>query len=1223
MACYYLVISSTHLSNGHFRNIKGVFRGPLCKTAGSESPDYAEKEKAIAKALEDLKANFYCELCDKQYHKHQEFDNHINSYDHAHKQRLKELKQREFARNVASKSWKDDRKQERALRRLHQLAEQRQQSECGPGSGPKFRTTTVSAKAHHQDKVPLERDRGAQHRPTPPVPGGTSKDAGSRLPRGSPVGREQPHGCKRASQSASDHSRRRAGVSFCFSRKAQLKLESSASVFSDSVEEASDREDLQQKRARRTLEALWSRTPSPGELAADSGEDEEHGDLQNGKAEGESKQKGLDACQSHAAAAQCSAEEQGCPVMALPGSLDHAHSDDEPRDSGYTPGPEADFDEPDRSSCFTSRDVVCADGKSDTTSSQLQRKGLLQQSPGCQEGIDTISDSDYVKTEECQDCSVEADEGYTFRETYIVTDVEQIKNQVSFVNVLSKDGSTTLKWPTELLLYTKSEPYVSYSCNPLYFDFKHSRNKHKSNKSTRVAGPDHCGVDSDTLEGPARRQAKTKFDIPKPKRPKHRKMRKTSHLKSGAVSELSTSSVQSVGSQTETKGSSECTQPDASRSKRASTKRSRLGKRKSSSKAEAPDKKTVAERSLKSVVNLLSTPWAKKRRRQSLDLVSLNLNGGSSPNYGRLMVKENHFRYRWDTDEYKRVNSTASFSEKSGSCSSFSDLNSDSEGGPYRYVRYSSSSGSTSRRDSGYTQTHTGRPCWSRSTGDSSSSDVACGPGKKHRDRKTHKTKRSCKDTGTLEVVRWWSPDWQCNRGERDERPGGRRSLSSCSSTSTSDLSHRSQHSAPRVAPGLRRARPKPGSLCASMCAVDHRPSRSVSRDRLRFLKPPLVQSTGTVKSTCVPAGPRRVSRKSTDTPPDADTAVRPEGSLVDSKSPAGWKVNGSPSLPLIGKFPAVRRGAKKGESSKMKCNLSREQGEATGRQAVGDSGCSPSAAGQKEKSEAAQHDEQVPCPAGEGELESSPLAFPPDTHVLSVYSAEKEIIVAACSPAGSHRQGQESSEPSFHSSVDSAVESKSPRERPLKCASPPLTEQPITFSPDEIDKYRLLQLQAQQHMQQQLQVKEAPLEVPSRSPAPAPQPGPDFQPTLLHHRALAAFSSLHPHPAHPRLTHLQPHPLHSQPHFAPLSLAPISPAVLPAHPAALLAGHPLHLAPASAFHPAPLALHPLPPVSLLPALLAPGPMAAAAAASTLHLRPLLHPLFPGQDLQPHSGPGS
>ncbi|KAK3569506.1 hypothetical protein QTP86_032111 [Hemibagrus guttatus] len=52
------------------------------------SQDYAEKEKTLAKALEDLKANFYCQLCDKQYYKHQEFDNHINSYDHAHKQLL-------------------------------------------------------------------------------------------------------------------------------------------------------------------------------------------------------------------------------------------------------------------------------------------------------------------------------------------------------------------------------------------------------------------------------------------------------------------------------------------------------------------------------------------------------------------------------------------------------------------------------------------------------------------------------------------------------------------------------------------------------------------------------------------------------------------------------------------------------------------------------------------------------------------------------------------------------------------------------------------------------------------------------------------------------------------------------------------------------------------------------------------------------------------------------
>lgn len=42
-------------------------------------------------------------------------------------QRLKELKQREFARNVSSRSRKDGKKQEKMLRRLHELAEQRKQ----------------------------------------------------------------------------------------------------------------------------------------------------------------------------------------------------------------------------------------------------------------------------------------------------------------------------------------------------------------------------------------------------------------------------------------------------------------------------------------------------------------------------------------------------------------------------------------------------------------------------------------------------------------------------------------------------------------------------------------------------------------------------------------------------------------------------------------------------------------------------------------------------------------------------------------------------------------------------------------------------------------------------------------------------------------------------------------------------------------------------------------
>lgn len=48
-ACYYLVISSTHLSNGHFRRVKGVFRGPLCPAASSDSPvgEHAGRDRSL------------------------------------------------------------------------------------------------------------------------------------------------------------------------------------------------------------------------------------------------------------------------------------------------------------------------------------------------------------------------------------------------------------------------------------------------------------------------------------------------------------------------------------------------------------------------------------------------------------------------------------------------------------------------------------------------------------------------------------------------------------------------------------------------------------------------------------------------------------------------------------------------------------------------------------------------------------------------------------------------------------------------------------------------------------------------------------------------------------------------------------------------------------------------------------------------------------------------
>ncbi|XP_078501289.1 G patch domain-containing protein 8 isoform X2 [Lissotriton helveticus] len=215
--------------------------------------EYVDKEKAIAKALEELRANFYCELCDKQYQKHQEFDNHINSYDHAHKQRLKDLKQREFARNISSRSRKDEKKQEKALRRLLELAEQRKQSECAPGSGPRFRPTTVAV---DEESCEDERDDAivncsfAQMSP----PQSAVETILETIPLPNAALTSSPVSLAAASIPATPSvsfsmktnvgtPQQKLGVCFSFAKKVPVKLESPSSVFKDQVEDTSLTED--------------------------------------------------------------------------------------------------------------------------------------------------------------------------------------------------------------------------------------------------------------------------------------------------------------------------------------------------------------------------------------------------------------------------------------------------------------------------------------------------------------------------------------------------------------------------------------------------------------------------------------------------------------------------------------------------------------------------------------------------------------------------------------------------------------------------------------------------------------------------------------------------------------------------------------------------------------------------------------------------------------------
>nr|XP_020666620.1 zinc finger protein 804A [Pogona vitticeps] len=489
MECYYIVISSAHLSNGHFRNIKGVFRGPLSKN-GNKTLDYAEKENTIAKALEDLKANFYCELCDKQYYKHQEFDNHINSYDHAHKQRLKELKQREFARNVASKSRKDERKQEKALQRLHKLAELRKEAACAPGSGPMFRSTTVMVRDNLNEIPPRTLfDSAEKEQEFNFALLHSSKSTGNvtSVASLSLANNSQPEVNQLGDQMQRLHGHKVA-FSFAFPKKASVKLESSAAAFYEYNDEASTEHGL--NRRSRFVPGPCTLQVSPAEETVPCLEEKPSSIalLTEKHAHGTVCPPAQD---SHESPSQ---ENMAKEVVHLRPSFSHSKSpelgsldnisinadsvvlpDETP--SKVTPG------NPDLSAETNSGEHI----RNDCTGLPVNEE-CSSEHDGQEDHDQNISSDSPTAEDEIKKCS-SIGQVPTHSEGETVTPPckqnPHKRPYEPFVPVLNKFGSTILQWPSEMLMYTNTEPSISYSCNPLCFDFRSSRLKEGLEKSKR------------------------------------------------------------------------------------------------------------------------------------------------------------------------------------------------------------------------------------------------------------------------------------------------------------------------------------------------------------------------------------------------------------------------------------------------------------------------------------------------------------------------------------------------------------------------------------------------------------------------------------------------------------------------------------------------------------------------------------------------------------------
>ncbi|XP_054987768.1 G patch domain-containing protein 8 isoform X1 [Sorex araneus] len=494
--------------------------------------DYVDKEKAIAKALEDLRANFYCELCDKQYQKHQEFDNHINSYDHAHKQRLKDLKQREFARNVSSRSRKDEKKQEKALRRLHELAEQRKQAECAPGSGPMFRPTTVAVdeEGGEDDKDESATNSGTGAAATCGLGSEFSTDKGgpftavqvTNTPGLAPAPGLASQGISFGIKNNQGTPLQKLGVSFSFAKKAPVKLESIASVFKDHAEEGTS-EDGTKADEKGSDQGVQKVGDSDGSSNLDGKKEDE--DPQDGgslastlsKLKKMKREEGAGATEPeyyhYIPPAHCKVKPN------FPFLLFMRASEQMEGDNGTHPksAPESKkSSSPKPKGCGKVAPSQGAEKAVSEAAEQQAEASVAEPSgPGSKgepESAEQVHEhsleSQTQKAPETPVCDSDPSKEAPQATSAGKESQEGPKHPTGpFFPVLSKDESTALQWPSELLIFTKAEPSISYSCNPLYFDFKLSRNKDNRAKGTEKprdvgsCSKDHLqGLDADPGE---------------------------------------------------------------------------------------------------------------------------------------------------------------------------------------------------------------------------------------------------------------------------------------------------------------------------------------------------------------------------------------------------------------------------------------------------------------------------------------------------------------------------------------------------------------------------------------------------------------------------------------------------------------------------------------------------------------------------------------------------
>ncbi|CAI9545309.1 unnamed protein product, partial [Staurois parvus] len=386
-------------------------------------------------------------------------------------QRLKELKQREFSRNVASKLRRNERKQKKYLQRLHRLNDHKRQTNCAPGSGPMFKSTTVTVHDHVHGNLQSTIVHSVE-RETPQIASITNLHNSTNM---ASILLSSSESSENSNQNFHNQiqkdKKQKISFSFAFRKRTPIKLEASAAVFYDFNKDISGGHGLT-KRSRFLPASFSVQSSLPIEGSSCPNDDQksisacEKQSPRRRHASQDTNQKEMDETEltTFSAPDVCNLKVPlDCNVQAQPVNSDIFLQSNEKGDKYISENEELAV-EWHKSKTGEGTQLHCDEHSFlvQSVENTMQKEEMTACDLAC----------DSSKCNKNPTDSLSIDDG-----TLENKNMSPIRPNKDFLPVQSKNGSKIFQWPSEMMMYTCTQPSISYSCNPLHFDFRLSKEK--------------------------------------------------------------------------------------------------------------------------------------------------------------------------------------------------------------------------------------------------------------------------------------------------------------------------------------------------------------------------------------------------------------------------------------------------------------------------------------------------------------------------------------------------------------------------------------------------------------------------------------------------------------------------------------------------------------------------------------------------------------------------